>query len=268
MVGIRAHMKGRQEASVARALFLDLLKRSLVGRLIADPAVAMWDQRGHFVVPPTFDWQRRKYGRDWPSQALTMVGQRRLDNLQQCIERVLDAGVQGDLVETGVWRGGGTILMRAVLKAYAIRNRTVWVVDSFRGVPAPDPKTYPHDRGMDFHQVPLLSVSLKEVRANFARYGLLDRQVRFLKGSFKDTLPRAPIRRIAVLRLDGDLYESTIHALNHLYRRLSVGGFLIVDDYALACCRHAVSDYRAAHRITERICRIDGMGVYWQKVQD
>jgi hypothetical protein len=196
-----------------------------------------------------------------------MIGQKRLDNLHRCIERVLAANVPGDLVETGVWRGGATILMRGVLKAYGIRDRAVWVADSFRGVPAPNPKTYPHDRGMQFHRVPLLAVPLKEVRANFSRYGLLDDQVRFLAGWFKDTLPRAPIRRIAVLRLDGDLYESTIQALQHLYRRVSVGGFIIVDDYGIACCRRAVTDYRAAHRITERIRPIDGMGVYWRKAR-
>ena len=81
------------------------------------------------------------------------------------------------------------------------------------------------------HQFPQLAVPLERVQDNFRRYGLLDEQVRFLKGWFRDTLPTAPIERLAVLRLDGDLYESTIQALDGLYDKLSAGGFVIVDDY-------------------------------------
>jgi hypothetical protein len=256
------------QATTARALFFDLLKRSLVGRLTEDPAMPIQDAQGKITAPPVFDWYLRKLGRDWPSQALTMIGQRRLDNLQTCIEKALEAEVPGDLVETGVWRGGATILMRAVLKAYGVRNRTVWAADSFRGVPRPQPKNFPHDLPMSLHRLKYLSVPLKEVRVNFTRYGLLDRQVRFLKGRFGHTLPKAPIRQIAVLRLDGDLYESTTHSLVYLYKKLSIGGFLIVDDYALACCRQAVTDYRTTNRITDRIRDIDGIGVYWKKTRD
>ena len=83
----------------------------------------------------------------------------------------------------------------------------------------------------------MLAVPEEEVKANFRRYGLLDDQVRFLPGWFKDTLQDAPIDRIAVLRLDGDLYESTIQALDALYPRVSPGGFCIIDDYlAVKAC--------------------------------
>ena len=81
------------------------------------------------------------------------------------------------------------------------------------------------------HQFPQLAVPLKRMQDNFRRYGLLDDHVRFLKGWFRDTLPNSPIERLAILRLDGDLYESTIQALDGLYHKLSVGGFVIVDDY-------------------------------------
>ena len=106
----------------------------------------------------------------------------------------------------------------------------------------------------------------KNVRANFQRYGLLDDQVRFVPGWFKDTLHDAPIQQIAVLRLDGDLYESTIQALDGLYERLSPGGFCIIDDYhALDSCKQAVTDYRTKHGITAEIKEIDGTGVFWRK---
>jgi O-methyltransferase len=112
----------------------------------------------------------------------------------------------------------------------------------------------------------VLAVSEDTVRANFRRYGLLDDRVRFLRGWFKDTLPGAPIDQIGLLRLDGDLYESTIQALDALYPRLSVGGFCIIDDYhAIDACRQAVTDYREKHSISDNIVEIDGTGVFWRK---
>jgi O-methyltransferase len=103
-----------------------------------------------------------------------------------------------------------------------------------------------------------LAVSLDEVRANFARYGLLDEQVRFLPGWFRDTLPGAPIERISVLRLDGDMYESTWVALEALYPKLARGGYVVVDDYLnIAACRAAVDDFRRANTIADAIHEID-----------
>jgi len=144
----------------------------------------------------------------------------------------------------------------------------VWVADSFEGLPQGDGAKYPADEG-DVHHTynDFLSVSLEEVTDNFSKYNLLDEQVRFLKGWFKDTLPTAPIKGLAILRLDGDMYESTTDALTHLYNRVSAGGYVIVDDYHLAGCRQAVQDYRASHGIDEEIRDIDGMGVYWQKAK-
>jgi O-methyltransferase len=104
------------------------------------------------------------------------------------------------------------------------------------------------------------------VQNNFRRYGLLDDQVVFLKGWFKDTLPSAPIRQLAVARLDGDMYESTMDAISNLYPRIAAGGFLIVDDYhAVKGCRQAIHEYRGAHGIEEPIQEIDGTGVFWRR---
>ena len=117
---------------------------------------------------------------------------------------------------------------------------------------------------MNLHLERDLAVSLEQVQANFARYELLDDQVKFLKGWFRDTLPDSPVEALAVMRLDGDLYESTMDALVHLYPKLSPGGFVIVDDYGLTTCRAAVDDYRERHEIKEPLVEIDWTGAYWR----
>jgi O-methyltransferase len=214
-----------------------------------------------------FDEKKRNLGLDWPAAAETMIGMQRLASLQNCVEIVLSEDIPGDLIECGVWRGGACILMRAVLAVYGDDTRSVWLADSFEGVPPPDKDNYAADENirLDLH-ADVLAVSEANVRANFKRYGLLDDRVRFLAGWFKDTLPSAPIDRISLLRLDGDLYESTIQALEALYPRLSAGGFCIVDDYhPIDACRQAVTDYRDEHQITARIIDIDGSGILWRK---
>jgi O-methyltransferase len=195
-----------------------------------------------------------------------MVGLLRLDNIQACVLDVLRHGVPGDFIETGVWRGGASIFMRAILEAYGITDRTVWAADSFQGLPPPTADAYPADTNDPHWVMEWLAVSLDEVKARFAHYGLLDEQVQFLPGWFRDTLPTAPIERLSVLRLDGDMYESTIQALDALYPKLSVGGHVIVDDYgAIPSCRQAIEDFRAQHGIDDPIQQVDWTGVYWQR---
>jgi O-methyltransferase len=213
----------------------------------------------------TSDLQTRAAGRDWPATAETMIGLFRLQNLQECIADILQRGVPGDLIETGVWRGGACIFMRAVLKAFGDAKRTVWLADSFQGLPRPDAKTYPADAGDMLWAARELAVSIETVRANFERYGLLDDQVRFLPGWFRDSLPAAPIGQPALLRLDGDMYESTMVALRSLYPKVSPGGYVIVDDYgAIASCRQAVTDFRAEFAIRNELRSIDWTGVFWR----
>jgi len=207
-------------------------------------------------------------GRAWPRHATTMIGRPRLDNLRDCIEDVLANEVPGDVIETGVWRGGASIYMRAILKAWNVTDRKVWVADSFQGLPPPDLEGYPVDAtAFPFHEHnEVLGVSLQEVQANFAKFGLLDDQVTFLKGWFKDTLPSLVDHRWAVARLDGDLYESTIQALTSLYPSLSPGGWLIVDDYNLIPeCQQAATDYRQENDIVEPIQEIDHNAACWQR---
>ncbi|MBN1174128.1 MAG: glycosyltransferase [Micromonosporaceae bacterium] len=245
------------EAPDPKVLYLDLMQRCLLNTIYEDPAQDPWSER-------RFDPAKRAGGLDWPSQAHTMIGERRMANLRFAVETVLAGGVPGDLIETGVWRGGACIYMRAILRAYGVTDRRVFVADSFEGLPPPDPEKYPADAGDRHYTYTPLAVSLDEVRSNFAKYDLLDDQVVFLKGWFKDTLPAAPVDRLAVLRMDGDMYESTMDALGALYDKVVAGGFVIVDDYALPGCRKAVGDFRRDHGITEAIIPIDQMGAYWR----
>jgi len=259
-----------------RSAYLDLLRRDLT-RYGRDELVPVrWWRVGRRILKirnymlvreRPFDQRKRDMGLDWPADAETMIGMQRLTSLQHCVETVLADDIPGDLVECGVWRGGASILMRAVLAAYADETRCVWLADSFAGVPPPDAAKYKADKGIRLDRAAgVLAVPESEVRANFQRYGLLDGQVRFLPGWFKDTLHDAPIERIALLRLDGDLYESTIQSLDALYPRLSPGGFCVIDDYhALEACRQAVADYRAKHGVSAEIVEIDGTGVFWRK---
>lgn len=230
-------------------LYLDLMKRCLTDAIYGE-------DRGRTPPPAP------------PSLAHTLIGPERLDNLQFCVEHALANEIPGDLIETGVWRGGATIFMRAILKAYGVEDRYVWVADSFEGFPPPNAEEYPHDAGDISYMSNEHAITLDRVKANFERYGLLDDQVRFLKGWFRDTLPTAPIEKLAIIRLDGDMYESTMDALVSLYPKLSVGGYLIVDDYGcFPACRQAVQDYRKSLGINEDIQSVDWTGVFWQRLE-
>jgi len=209
------------------------------------------------------------------SNAVSMIPQARFHNIRNCIENVLREGVPGDLIEAGVWRGGATIFMRGVLKVHGVTNRLVWAADSFEGLPKPDPENFPLEAKVQSGPVMQrayrnMAAGLEEVRRNFAAYGLLDDQVKFLKGWFKDTLPAAPIGNLSLIRLDGDFYQSTRDALNSLYDRLSVGGYVIIDDYgedSWTYCRRAVDEFRAERNIQDQLIVVDSSCVYWQRTR-
>lgn len=240
-------------------LYLNLLKKVLINLIYQDPNVTP-------NYPLAFNPSLRLIGRDHPRDAHTMIGMARLDNLHMLAEQVLKNGIAGDFVETGVWRGGASIFLRGVLKAYENHDKRVWLADSFAGLPEPNAQKYPLDSGWDMSKWEYLKVSLEQVQEHFRRYDLLDERVMFLKGWFKDTLPTAPIERIAILRLDGDLYESTMDSLTALYAKVSPGGFVVVADYLIIPpCRSAVDEFRASNRIVGELMPIDRDAVYWQK---
>jgi O-methyltransferase len=278
-----------------KSLYLDLLKKNLCDYLNIDNPYANG-------VPPQYWWkksalknirnkwivnflrrskmmvlkedgynleerrERRLNGIDWPlMQAQTMVGMARLDNLQKLLEDIVEKGVKGDVIETGVWRGGASIFMRAVLKANDITDKMVWLCDSFEGLPKPEPDKYPADIGDAHYTYDFLSVSQETVAANFKKYDLLDDKVRFVKGYFEHTLSDVAADKFCLLRLDGDMYSSTLVALEALYPKLMSGGYIIIDDYALEPCAKAVNDYRESNNIIATIVQVDSSSIYWCK---
>ena len=263
--------------SQLRDAYLELMRNVIINEIYKDPpvrrslggkmAAALGFRAGHNAFRE-FDPERRDKGLDWPSVAHSMIGKKRMDNLRVTLSDVIEQGVPGDFVETGVWRGGACIFARAIMKAYGETGRKVWVADSFAGLPEPDADKYEADKGDTHHTVDVLAVSVDQVKDNFRVYGLLDDQVEFLVGWFKDTLPEAPIDQVAVLRLDGDMYESTWDAMQALYAKVSPNGYVIVDDYhAVPGCKKAVHDFLEQHHAGEQadIQEIDGTGVYWQR---
>lgn len=279
-------MDNRNELPDGVSLYLELLKKTLTFYLWGEPpseyfppkdsslrstfvrfVVKRLKKRGKKIYSePHYDAKNRIDGRDHPLFAHTMVGLKRLENLQNCILSVLNNQVPGDLIETGVWRGGTVIFMKAVLMAMNDKKRIVWVADSFEGLPIPNPTDYPMDKDDMHHTINYLAVGIDEVKKNFEIYNLLDDKVKFLKGWFKDTLHRAPISELSILRLDGDMYESTMDSLTALYPKLSSGGFIIIDDYAaINSCRQAVTDYREKNNIQEKIEWADWSCIFWKK---
>lgn len=245
-----------------RNTYLDMVRKCVLGMIYEDASL-----QPHTGAQMPFEIEKRENGLDWPSSAHSMIGHKRMLNAQHLAEYVITHGVSGDFIETGVWRGGTCIMLRAVLRAYNVHDRFVWVADSFEGLPKPSPDVYPADAGDCHHKYSELAIPLEQVKDNFSRYGLLDKQVKFLKGWFRDTLPTAPIEKIALLRLDGDMYESTMDALKHLFPKVSYGGFVIIDDYNyIHSCKMAVDEFRSKYSIVDPIHEIDQFGVYWQNL--
>src|SRR5215216_1550899 len=163
----------RPEGEALRTAYLDLLKLALCDLVGAATRTVTWtaDRRifSRQLTGDQIKW--RAGGRDWPENALTMVGLRRLDDLQACVESVVRDRVEGDLIEAGAWRGGASILMRATLDTLGAEDRTVWVADSFRGFPAPEPEGDSEDRELHLHlsEYDYLAAPLEDVKEHFAR---------------------------------------------------------------------------------------------------
>jgi O-methyltransferase len=246
------------EREQLRAAYLDLLKLCLcdlagsstisIGAM-PDGTVMSRELRGE-------ELRLRAAGMDWPLQGMTMVGLARLDDLQHCVETLVRDGVAGDLIEAGAWRGGASMLMRATLDSLG-EERTVCVADSFQG--------FPQEAAEELSGFDFLAVPLEEAQASFARLGL-GRGVEFVPGFFEKTLAGFAGRQWALVRLDGDTYESTRAALEALYPGLARGGFLVVDDYgSFEGCRRAVDEFRHTHAIGDPLEQIDWTGARWRR---
>ncbi len=275
---------------VTASSYLDLLKKCLLNEIYLDDELRLLYLRDCLDGKEPFDYAvyheirkarpveyadlraAREVGR-FPDRDVhrsgfshTMIGRQRLDGLHACLDQVRTREIPGDLVECGVWRGGACIFMAGYVREHAQEDRRILVADSFDGLPV---SSAPADANLklDKSVFPELAVSLDEVRANFATYGLLDDRVVFLKGWFSETLASAPTERIALLRLDGDLYESTMDALQALYDRVVPGGIVIVDDWGVfPACRRAVEDFFAGRdEAVPPVTVMDWTAVYFTK---
>ena len=270
--------------------YLDLLKRTLVNLVYAEDALRLdtalsgglgTDQLARQRQLRDVRYERadayaqlvatkREGGLDgfWGARlAHTMIGLDGLDNLERCAHRVFADGVPGDFLEAGVCHGGASIFLRALQVAYGEEDRVTWLADSFAGVPPPTHEVdREHELDLTEERFPWMAAGPGAVRDNFETYDLLSDRVRFLEGLFADTLPDAPVGRLAILRIDGDLYESTRDVLDALYDRVSDGGYVIVDDYGcLEPCRIAVDEFLAERRLDVELDQVDWTRVCWRK---
>ncbi|MBX9587297.1 MAG: TylF/MycF family methyltransferase [Gammaproteobacteria bacterium] len=204
----------------------------------------------------------------WHGRALSMCTITRLDSMFQFIFNTINNKVDGDIIECGVWRGGCAIYMQAILYILGRLDKKLFLADSYCGLPIPDTEL---DKEMYYNSnvedVNRLFISEETVRDNFTRYNLLFDNVIFLKGWFKDTLPTDKIKSLSILRIDCDFYESTLTTLEQLYPKLSIGGYVVLDDYRLDICdeKKATDYYRKIHNIKEKIVHIDWQSSYWIK---
>jgi hypothetical protein len=260
----------RPDRESLRRAYLDLLKLGLCDLVGATTHMVWHHDDGRVFSRELPDEDQRRWrvdGTDWPLNGLTMIGLRRLDDLQRCVESVVADGVPGDLIEAGVWRGGASILMRATLDTLGADDRTVWVADSFQGFPQPESASEDHELELHMSAIDYLAPPLDEVRGYFARFGCAD-GVEFAPGFFEETMATLRGRQWSVIRLDADSYKATRLALQALYTGLAVGGYLIVDDYYhlhIDVCRRAVDDFRREHGIAEPLERIDSTGARWRR---
>jgi cephalosporin hydroxylase len=188
------------------------------------------------------------------------MGRTQLDHLHACLDTVRDESVVGDLMECGTGRGGGAIFMRAYLDACEMGEAGVFVADRFRASPEPDvAPTIPPQGVAGFR------ADLNLVRDGFARFDLLDDRVHFLQGSIAATMADTPVHELALLRVGATIGTQTRAVLDALYDRVSVGGFVLIDQRAHSSAREQVEAFRAERGIATPIERVDAFAIAWRK---
>jgi len=240
----------------ARKPLKELVQRARDPEWVADTALRFvaygWDR----VSPSEFSSLYRRI------RTRTMCSNARLRGLYHGVRDVVKNEIPGDLVECGTALGGSAALMALTLRQLEAR-RTLWVFDTFEGLPAPtraDP---------DFEVANLYAGScvgtLEEVQSLFTQLQVRDR-VQFVKGLFQDTLPAVGISQIAVLHIDGDWYESVKTCLDHLYDKVAPGGIIQFDDYGYwEGARKAVDEFLEARGIRASLKKLDYSGRFLVK---
>lgn len=201
----------------------------------------------------------------------TMTLPERLFANYEAIRYILRQGIEGAIVECGVWRGGSTMTMLHTLLNRQDRSREIYMYDTYDGMsqPGEEDKAYFGDHadalldGSDKHDPRSVwcYASLEDVQRNVLSTGYPAEKIRFIKGKVEDTIPGTLPEKIALLRLDTDWYESTLHELEHLYPRLQKGGVLLIDDYGhWQGARKAVDEYIRKNNLPLLLCRTDYSG--------
>ena len=245
-----------------RDRYLVALRDFITGFSIRDPCYKPAFKASSELVITPFNHEERENGKCWPLLAYSMTGRRRLDNVRDLITTAIYGNIPGGFLEAGVWRGGASIMAAGTIAAFGEEaKRKVYVCDSFQGLPR-------SSNGMDYdgwEVSDVLAVSLDQVRQHFKNSNLLRSNVEFVKGFFNESLPSLGDRdfKLAVLRADGDMYESTMDILFNLYDKISLGGFLIIDDWEVDVCRKAVKHFFYIHGFRSiRIEVIDESGAF------
>jgi O-methyltransferase len=201
----------------------------------------------------------------------TMTSNERMYAVYQAARYVDAAGIDGDVVECGVWRGGSSMMAALTLMEHEPeRQRRFWLYDTFEGMPTPgendvglrgeDPVTE-WERNQRDGINEWCYAPLDDVRMNMAAIGLPPDRVELVQGMVEETIPARAPEQIAVLRLDTDWYESSRHELIHLFPRLTSRGVLLLDDYGhWAGVRKAVDEYLAEHDVHLLLQRVDYAG--------
>lgn len=252
-----------------REKYLDLLEQVLTFSLWPEPPrppeTICWHHKWQAKLLTFVDSLTRRFGvrmcietpgvKHWRWMAHTLISRERMKNVRFVCDEIIRCGTPGAFVECGVWRGGASIYARHC----SPDERKVIICDSFKGFPK-------HEEYIDKGHQPFLSVSRTEVMENFRKFGNT-RNVIAIEGFFCDTLPDLKTQ-IAILRCDGDLYESTMDILQNLYDQVEFGGFIIIDDFSQDPCRRAVWEFLNSRHLKPTLMHIDENGVYWRKHRD
>eukprot|EP01063_Lacrimia_lanifica_P037263 TRINITY_DN75_c1_g4_i1.p1 TRINITY_DN75_c1_g4~~TRINITY_DN75_c1_g4_i1.p1 ORF type:complete len:456 (+),score=164.17 TRINITY_DN75_c1_g4_i1:112-1479(+) len=253
----------------AMTQYLELVRMLESGLAYGTAELTTHPATGGANIVSKLDVALREQGGDWPLLGDTMTGTKRLHNVRDLVTTAVRDGIEGDYIETGVWRGGSSVFARAVLNSLGQHNRVSYVCDSFHGLP-------PGERNLDggdknWNKQTYLYIPPEIVAQNFNRMNLLDENVVFAKGYFNETMPqlKTRVKKLAVLRFDGDIYESAVDVLYNMYDKLQVGGYFICDDWYGFPSKTAIEDFFKVHdQPLPNIVQIDSLATWWKKEVD
>jgi len=231
-----------------------------------------------------YDVVKKDQAQRWPSDfeedhkriagrvaPFTMTSPERIFGLIEATKYIVTNGIEGDIVECGVWKGGSMLAIAETLKDAGRQDRRLFLYDTFEGMSEPTADDRSHD---DQEAARLLQKDTDKEKNLVWAYSTLDtvkstmqlaqypdHLIHYVKGKVEDTIPRTLPGKIALLRLDTDWYESTRHELEHLFPLLVPGGVLIIDDYGFwKGARKAVDEYIASQHLRLLLARMDDTG--------